>query len=144
MSPNFLPLAEMGVRIALRREIILVAPRRSFRVHTSLFGNIAVMMLVPGFDDHAISAFLATSTPSHPAALVLMLYGAGNAPSKKRGFLEILREGMCKRGAVIVVITQCLHGSVDMSQYSTGNVLKTLGVIDGKDMTVEACCTKVS
>ena len=143
-SPNFPPLAEMGVRIRLKRELILQAPRRTFGTHRDLFGNIAVMVLVPGFDDLAIEAFINTSTPAKPAVLVLMLYGAGNAPSKKRTFIEALRRGVAEKGAVIVILSQCLYGSVDMSQYATGSILQGLGVIDGKDMTTEAAVTKLA
>ncbi len=41
----------------------------------------------------------------------------------------------------------CFHvlsSSVDMSQYATGHVLTKLGVIDGRDMTYEACVTKLA
>lgn len=143
-SPNFQPLAEMGVRINLKRELILQAPRRKFQTHKQLFGNIAVMVLVPGFDDLALESFIATSTQEKPACLVLMLYGAGNAPSTKKGFIDCLRNGMQNKGAIIVITSQCLHGSVDMSQYATGNALKNLGVIDGRDMTTEATVTKLA
>jgi len=143
-SPNFPPLAEMGVRISVRRELLLQAPRRKFTTHKTLYGNIAVMVLVPGFDDLALETFLATSTPARPAVLVLLLYGAGNAPSAKAGFLDVLRKGVAEKGAVVVILSQCLHGTVDMQQYATGNVLRALGVVDGRDMTVEAAVTKLA
>ena len=143
-SPNFPPLAEMGVRINLKRELILQAPRRKFQTHKTLFGNIVAMLLVPGFDDIALEAFLKTSTKEKPACLVLMLYGAGNAPSQKKGFLSLIGEGVSQRGAIVVITSQCLHGSVDMSQYATGHALKDLGVIDGRDMTTEATVTKLA
>lgn len=143
-SPNFPPLAQMGVRIALQRQLLLPAPRRKFATHKSLYGNISVMVLVPGFDDLALQSFIATSTREKPAVLVLMLYGAGNAPSKKAGFIETLRSGVKQRGAVVVILSQCLHGTVDMGQYATGNVLRGLGVIDGHDMTTEAAVTKLA
>jgi len=143
-SPNFPPLATMGVRIALQRDIILPAPRRKFHAHTRMYGNIAVMLLVPGFDDLALQSFVATSTRDRPAVLVLMLYGAGNAPSQKESFLETMRNAIQNNGAIVVITSQCLHGTVDMSQYATGNVLRQMGVIDGRDMTVEATVTKLA
>ena len=143
-SPNFPPLAQMGVRISLQRSLLLPAPRRKFATHKALYGNISVMVLVPGFDDLALQSFIATSTRERPAVLVLMLYGAGNAPSKKASFIETLRSGVAQRGAVVVILSQCLHGTVDMGQYATGNVLRGLGVIDGHDMTTEAAVTKLA
>lgn len=56
-SPNYPPLAEMGVHIEIRRDLILNAPRRRFMVHTKLFSNIAVMLMVPGFDDSKCTSF---------------------------------------------------------------------------------------
>lgn len=142
-SPNFPPLAEMGVHIAIRRDLILPSPKRRFQMNSKLFCNIAVFSLVPGFDDVCINAFVSTSTPDKPVAMILQLYGAGNAPANKKGFIAAL-ENATAAGCVVVATSQCLRGSVDMSQYATGHALLRLGVIDGRDMTVESCVTKLS
>ncbi len=83
----------------------------SFIVHTTLFSNIAVMILVPGFDDQAIHAFISCCTDANPVALVLALYGSGNAPARKQSFIDTLKRGL-ERGAVIVITSQCMRGSV--------------------------------
>jgi L-asparaginase len=142
-SPNFPPLAEMGVHISIRRDLILQAPRRRFIIHKELFVNIAVLCLVPGFDDTCINAFVATAQNNKPVAFILQLYGAGNAPSNKKEFIGAL-ENATARGCVVVATSQCLRGSVDFTQYATGSALMRLGVIDARDMTVEACVTKLS
>jgi L-asparaginase/Glu-tRNA(Gln) amidotransferase subunit D len=102
------------------------------------------MVMIPGYEDLAISAFLGLSTKEKPSCLVLMLYGAGNAPSRKASFLAAIREGVAERGAIVVVTSQCLHGRVDMTQYATGSALASVGVIDGQDMTTEATVTKLA
>lgn len=142
-SPNMAPLATMGTSISLRRHEILPAPRKRFTVHTRMFSRITVMIMTPGFDVSSIRAYVAGSSESHPLALVLHLFGTGNAPIRRKDFLEALEWGINERKAVVVILSQCLKGAVDMSQYETGNVLRQLGVIDGKDMTTEAAVAKL-
>jgi len=55
----------------------------------------------------------------------------------------VLRFAIKERGVEVVITSQCLIGSVDMDEYKTGSFMKELGVIDGKDMTTEACVAKL-
>lgn len=142
-SPNCPPLAIMGTRISLARELVLPAPRRKFCIHTKLHTRIACLILTPAFDDRIITSYLSTSTPQDPVALVLQLYGTGNAPAHRSTFIEAMKQTR-KGGAAVVITSQCLRGSVDMLQYATGSRLLEYGVIDGRDMTVEACVAKLA
>jgi L-asparaginase len=74
--------------------------------------------------------------------LVLECYGVGNAPSCDSKFLEALREAS-NRGVVIVDVTQCIRGTVDLTSYAAGSRLADAGVISGFDMTVEAALSKL-
>ena len=69
-------------------------------------------------------------------ALILRSYGVGNAPQNK-AFLQELQEAS-DRGIVVVNLTQCMSGKVNMGGYATGNALAHAGVI-----TVEATLTKL-
>ena len=74
-------------------------------------------------------------------ALILLTYGVGNAPQDER-LLSQLRTAS-QRGVIIVNLSQCLRGKVNMGGYATGNALAEAGVISGFDMTTEATLTKL-
>jgi len=141
-SPNFPPLATTGVTITLGSEA-LPAPRKPLSLWTNLYNKIAVVRLVPGFDDQCIRSMFHEKT-ENPLALVLQTYGTGNVPSKKTEFLDTIKFILEERNAVVIILSQCVKGFVNLKQYATGYSLYMLGVIDGKDMTVEACVTKLA
>ncbi|MFZ4211781.1 asparaginase, partial [Pantoea endophytica] len=73
--------------------------------------------------------------------IILRSYGVGNAPQNAE-FLSELQQAS-DRGIVVVNLTQCMSGKVNMGGYATGNALEHAGVISGFDLTVEATLTKL-
>ncbi len=57
-------------------------------------------------------------------------------------FLKVLKEAT-DAGTLILNITQCFHGGINMKKYKAGNKLMQSGVISGSDMTKEAALTKM-
>ena len=73
--------------------------------------------------------------------VVMETFGSGNAPCYD-WFLTMLKEAV-SRGIVIVNVTQCSAGSVEMHRYETGHKLLEAGVISGFDSTTESAVTKL-
>ena len=73
--------------------------------------------------------------------VVMETFGSGNAPSYD-WFLKMLKEAV-DRGIVIVNVTQCCAGSVEMHRYETGHKLLEAGVISGFDSTTESAVAKL-
>ena len=72
---------------------------------------------------------------------MLKTFGSGNAPQKE-WLIQQLKEAT-QRGIVIVNITQCQRGFVEMQRYGTGLQLLQAGVISGYDSTPECAVTKL-
>jgi L-asparaginase len=101
-------------------------------------GLVAALRLFPGITGEVLASVLRPPL----RGLVLEAYGAGNAPTVNPEFLAALAEATA-RGVVIVVVTQCLYGAVDIGAYATGSALAEAGVVGGHDMTIEAAICKL-
>lgn len=149
-SPNFYPLASTGVETTVDRSLIRPYPRRRFSIFTDLSTNICVFHLVPGFDDECIEAYIqprlscqGSTQKASEKAIVFALYGTGNAPRRKDGFLSRVQKAI-EYNIPIVVTSQCIQGRTQLNTYATGIRLLNLGVITSLDMTIEATVTKLA
>ena len=106
--------------------------------HYLLDTNIAILKLFPGIQESVVDAILSIEGLK---AVVLETYGSGNAP-RKEWFLRRLHDA-CEQGIVIVNVTQCSAGTVEMERYETGYRLMQAGVVCGYDSTTESAVTKL-
>nr|WP_024968242.1 asparaginase [Pantoea sp. IMH] len=136
-SPNLAPLLEAGIHI--RRLNTPPAPcgQGELIVHSVTPQPVGVVTIYPGISADVVSNFLLQPVK----ALILRSYGVGNAPQNP-AFLRELKAASA-RGIVVVNLTQCISGKVNMGGYATGNALAMAGVISGMDLTVEATLTKL-
>jgi len=136
-SPNFPLLLEAGIKIRLKAGKVGGDENNQLEVATISPQPIGVVTLYPGITTDIIENILQQPVK----ALILLTYGVGNAPQNP-ALLKVLSEAH-KRGIILVNLTQCLQGKVNMSGYATGNALEEAGVISGSDMTTEAALTKL-
>jgi len=94
--------------------------------------------MVPGYRPSHLAALIAT----RPNAIILSLYGLGTFADHNKALLDALATAH-KQGTIVVAISQCYIGYIDFSVYAAGAHLNQLGVLSGRDITLEAAYTKL-
>jgi len=137
---NSPPLATAGINIKYNSGFIHYPKEHSkpFSINTDLDTRVSVLKIHPGITEQVVSDIL---LGSGTRAVILETYGSGNAISKP-WFLQIIKEA-ASRGKILLNVTQCLSGEVDMSLYATGKSLKDAGVVSGYDSTTESALAKL-
>lgn len=136
-SPNFPLLLEAGIKISLKAGKITKPINNELELITISPQPIGVVTLYPGISTDIFKNILQQPVK----ALILLSFGVGNAPQDPK-LLATLKQAD-ERGVVLVNLTQCFQGKVNMGGYATGNALANAGVISGSDMTVEAALAKL-
>lgn len=139
-SPNYPPLATAGINIKYNNGFIHYPAdrKKSLSIHDELDTRVSILKIHPGITEQAVSDIL---LGPGTRAVILETYGSGNAISKP-WFIQIVREA-ASRGKILLNVTQCLSGDVDMDLYETGRSLKDAGVISGHDITTESALGKL-
>jgi len=137
-SPRFPPLAEIGIDVVVNQPLVRAAEGTP-GLTTGSLAKVAAVRLFPGFS----ASILANMCRPPLQGLIIEAYGAGNGPSEDREFLAAI-EAAVARGVVVVVVTQCVRGSVLPGAYATGSALIRAGAVPGFDMTSEAALAKIA
>ncbi len=137
-SPNLPPLLEAGININLGNGVeINKRPQGEFHVSDITPQPVGVITMYPGISHEVIR-----NTLLQPVnAMILLTFGVGNAPQNAELLAQL--KDASERGVIVVNLTQCLAGKVNMGGYATGCALADAGVISGYDMTPEAALAKL-
>lgn len=138
-SLNYAALVESGVHLTVN-DSALWQPnrRRKMKLHKGLNDQVVILKIFPGINRSLMEHILSLEGLK---GVVLETYGSGNAPTED-WFVDLLKRAI-SRGIIIVNVTQCIGGSVNMGQYETSTQLKRIGIISGKDITTEAAISKM-
>lgn len=139
-SANYPVLAEAGIHIKFNTAFIRYPKdwNQPLRPVYDLDPSVLIIKVIPGIKKNTLDALV--SIPGI-RAIILETYGSGNAPSGK-WFTDSIKRAV-EHGLIVLNITQCQAGRVDMDTYSTGKSLKNIGVIGGSDCTTEAASAKL-
>ena len=139
-SENAPALADTGIHIKYNLDEIRYPKQygNPLKISETLDTDVAILKIFPGMRESMVRALVGTKGLR---AVILETFGSGNAPTQK-WFLDIISEAD-RRGLIIMNITQCIAGCVDMEAYATGIELKKMGVVSGYDSTLEAALAKL-
>ncbi len=138
-SYNYPSLAHAGIHIKYDDHLIRRAdPKKPFTPHFLFDNNVVILTLFPGIRPEIVD-----SVQRIPGlrAVILKTFGSGNAPQKP-WLIEKLKQ-LDEAGIILVNVTQCAKGTVEMHRYRTGLHLLQAGVINGYDSTIESMITKL-
>lgn len=136
-SPNYPVLAEAGIHIRYNHDVLLDNTNKEFIYHDKIDNRVGVLKLFPGISIETIRAVLDSPVRS----IVMETFGSGNTMTDS-WFLDALQQTI-QSGKNILDISQCKVGSVELGRYETSNELKSIGVLNGYDMTFETAVTKL-
>jgi L-asparaginase len=137
-SENYPPLAEAGIQIEFRNELLLPFPKKKTKFVKTVNTNVCIVKLFPGIDFEMVDYIFANKKIK---GVVLETFGAGNAPTDKK-FIQTIKKAI-DRGVLVVNVSQCVGGSVVQGLYETSSELNKIGVISARDITSEAAITKL-
>ncbi|MGY2289953.1 asparaginase [Pseudomonas sp. SDO528_S397] len=107
--------------------------------HAKALAKVGVLPLVPGIGAEQVDAMVNSGLQ----ALVLECFGSGTGPSDNPAFLASLARAQAQ-SVVVVAITQCHEGGVELDVYEAGSRLRGVGVLSGGGMTREAAFGKLN
>lgn len=103
----------------------------------SVCPDVLLLKLIPGTKPELIDSLAGLNYKG----VVIEAFGTGGMHFQNRDLISRV-EALCERGIAVVIISQCLYDSVDLTLYEPGSKLPK-GVINGRDMTCESAVTKL-
>lgn len=138
-SYNYPVLAKSGININFNTSAIRkFTEDKELVAHTEYNPKVLALTLFPGISQELIENVFNMDSIK---GVILRTYGSGNAP-RRQWLIDAIKKATAD-GKVVVNVTQCQSGCVEMRLYETGRQLLDAGVVSGKDMTIEAAITKL-
>lgn len=137
-SVNVEPVGIVDARGLQLHEEMLITSHGNFQLEVNLCKEVFLMKLTPGMNPEIFDML----AHMNYRGIVIEAFGAGGINFIRRDLISKL-EMMVSMGISVVVCSQCLYENSDFSIYQTGQKVLKQGVIQGYDMTSEACLTKL-
>lgn len=149
-SPNYRPLGYIEDDIVLNQMNILRVTGNK-PLEDGIYGDELMLddkiskdkvIIFEIYPDMNLDLFLPVFESPDLKGVILKTYGTGNAPTIPMDFLKYINK-MVSRGIIIVNLTQCPEGKVEVRLFETNAKLFDVGVINGGDMTAETAYCKL-
>ena len=139
-SPNYPPLGNFGQSISINRKRIRERPPADspFYVHRRLNDQVMDLTLYPGVRGAQLLPFFEREDIS---GFILRTFGSGTTPRDPELLDAVIKAA--SRGKLMLVVTQCLEGGVDLGRYATSSTLLEPRIVSGFDLTPEAALVKL-
>jgi len=138
-------LGKIGEYIKIRKDLIQ-RPKRvgKFYVDKKLAKYIRLIFVNPLMTPAQLARDLKTKGVE---GVILVTYGAGNMMTSPE-YINLIKEAArggkgFTRKIVILNVTQCLEGMVEMGYYDASSGLLEAGIASGLDLTIEAALAKM-
>lgn len=103
-----------------------------------LNSRVFLLKLIPGLSPNLLSLI-----EDSYDAFIIEGYGVGGLPDDgEKSFLAEV-ERLVERGKIVVMATQVVHEGSDMTVYEVGHLAKEKGLMECRDMTLEAAVAKL-
>jgi L-asparaginase len=138
-SVNYPALAIAGVDIQFNSDFIYRPENKGIlKLNDNFDDNVIIIKMFPGISERIFKAIFAIPGIK---GIILETFGSGNLPTAQ-WLINSIKKAI-KHGIIVLNVTQCEGGKVNMGQYETSLELLNAGVVSGKDMTTEAAITKL-
>ncbi|MEG0274414.1 MAG: asparaginase [Longicatena sp.] len=137
-SVNIEPAGIVDARGLHLYEDLLIRNQGTYQLMDAICQDVFLMKLSPGMNPEIFDVLASRNYKG----IVIEAFGAGGINFIRRDLIRKLEE-MAEHGISVVVCSQCLYENSDFSIYQTGQKVLKQGVIQGFDMTSEACLTKL-
>jgi L-asparaginase len=136
-SPNYPPLAEIGIHIELSENIRTIK-KKNQGFHPAFSDRVFVLKIYPGLNPRLLDSIQLEDV----GAVILEAFGTGNIPVQDKYNLIPFIERCRMQDCHVLVTSQAAYDAVDLSLYKSGRELDKLGALSAGEMTMEATLTK--
>lgn len=137
-SPNFPPLGESGITMEVNEHLLLKKkPSQELKYYRDMSSQVMLIKIFPGMQEEILLHLLESSKIQ---CLLVEAYGSGNIFNYPKFFKAL--EKKINKGMYIIILSQCVGGSVSLGKYGSSKKWQQIGAISGKNMTTEAALVK--
>ncbi len=138
-SPNYPPLAEVGVEVKVYSQNFLKRENFKLNVSKNFSDKVFCVKIFPSVKVDLLMSLLELDIQG----FVLEAFGSGNLPNiEERSLIPFVQKAN-EMGKIVAISTQAVYGKVDLTLYQCGKDALDAGALSCKDMTTETAIVKL-